>query len=344
MKHIEKRYFHILQEVMLSDDMVVIETNLAEAFELGRSMAMQGIPPDEVAHIHHKVSVRLAQKLPDLTFSRVSERLGKSLIELSMAYGLAFREQTERRYQDMVNARLEQSHKLEAIGTLAAGIAHDFNNILGSIIGFSEMAADELPETSSERYCISQVLIASFRGRDLVGRLLNFARQIPAEPMLVEMVAEIREALALLNASCKQTMKIKFHTSIEEAMVLAGKGQLQQIMMNLCINAVDAMNHQGEIVVTMEPVMLDDAIYTSGKAGICLIVVDRGHGMSPKVQEQIFDPFFTTKGPETGNGLGLSVVHSIVSQLGGSIEVKSQMDGINKGTEFKVLLPLVESE
>lgn len=344
MTPVEKRYFHILQEVVLSADAVVIETHLADAFELGRSMVEQGIPPDEVAHIHHVASVRLARMHPELSLAGVSDRLGRPLMEMSMAYGLAFREQTERRYREMVNARLEQSHKLEAVGTLAAGIAHDFNNLLGSIVGFAEMAADELPEGAAGKEYIAQILTASFRARDLVGRILAFARQSPATPLVpVDLVAQVRETLTLLNVSYKPDLEIRYQGGIKRAMVMADPGQVQQIVMNLCINAADAMNQRGEVVVRIDHAMLDGSMRAGGKTGVCLTVADSGQGMTPEVQKRIFDPFFTTKSPNKNSGLGLSVVYGIVSQLGGGVEVKSRADGVNRGSEFKVYLPLADS-
>lgn len=253
------------------------------------------------------------------------------------------REQIKQRYQGMVNSRLEKSAKLEAVGTLAAGIAHDFNNLLGSIVGFAEMAGDELPVDSVGKYSIEQVLIASFRARDIVARMLTFARQGADKPAVeVELVAQIRETIALLSISYKPDLDFRFYTDIEQATVMADPGHLQQIVMNLCINAADAMNHKGVVVVRIDPVTLDGDTPVGGKPGICLTVADRGHGISAAVQARIFDPFFTTKAPNKGSGLGLSVVYGIVTQLGGVISLQSRTRGSHCGTEFSVLLPLAE--
>jgi signal transduction histidine kinase len=338
-------YFHILEQAVLTGDAESIEAHLAEAFELGRRLVEREVPPDEVTLIHHEALVRLAQAHPGLSFAQVAARLTWPFMEMSMAYGMAFREQTDRRYQALVNARLAQSHKLEAVGTLAAGIAHDFNNLLGSIIGFAEMAGDELPDGSSGKNNILQILTASFRACDLVYRMLAFARQGTAksEPVPVEIVAQAREAVSLLNVSYKPDLEICLHAGIERATIMADPGQFHQIVMNLCINAADAMSRRGEIGVLIDYAAPEDAVSGKGKPAICLSVVDRGHGMMPEVQERIFDPFFSTKGPSKGSGLGLSVVHGIVTQLGGSIEVKSRAAGRQRGTEFKVFLPVVEA-
>ncbi|MDO9140356.1 MAG: ATP-binding protein [Methylobacter sp.] len=339
MKQDVERYFQILQQVAFADDAYAIEVYLAEAFELGRALVDQKVPPDEVTHIHHEAVVRFSQTHPSLSFAQVADRLTRPLMEMSMAYGLAFREQMERQYQELVTSRLAQSHKLEAVGTLAAGIAHDFNNLLGSIIGFAEMAGDELAEGSSGKHSINHVLAASFRARDLVSRMLTFARQSPVKPVAVEVVAQIQETLALLSASYKGGLDIRFQTGIGRVTVMADPGQLQQIVMNLCINAADAMGHRGVVAVGLDFATFGD----SAQVGICLTVIDSGHGMPPEVQERIFDPFFTTKAPNKGSGLGLSVVYGIVTQLGGLIDVQSRVAGGHSGTEFKVFLPLANN-
>ena len=150
MKHAQEHYFRILEQVALAGIDDDIESCLADAFEQGRSMVDHSVPPDEVTKIHHEAILRLAKLHPQLPLGQVADRLTRPLMEMSMAYGLAFREQTKRRYERKVNARLEQSRKLEAIGTLAAGIAHDFNNILGSIVGFA--GRGDRGEKSCQRY------------------------------------------------------------------------------------------------------------------------------------------------------------------------------------------------
>jgi signal transduction histidine kinase len=252
-----------------------------------------------------------------------------------------FREQMEAHYQKTVEARVEQAHKLEVVGTLAAGIAHDFNNLLGSIIGFAELAGDDLPEDSLRKHNILQILATSFRARDLVARLLTFARQSPGVAVPVDMVGEVRESLALLRVSYPPGLQLRYRPDVERAMVLADPVQIQQIVMNLCMNAADAMAHQGVVDVSVAAVA--PAENASGKAGVRLTVADCGHGMLPEVQERIFDPFFTTKAPSQGSGLGLSVVYGIVTHLGGAITVSSRAGGPRRGTEFQVTLPLLEN-
>ncbi|HIJ94362.1 MAG TPA: histidine kinase [Desulfuromonadales bacterium] len=340
MKQAFERYFRILQQIIIDSDANTIEVHLAEAFELGRDLVEQNVPPDEVTQIHHEAVVHLSQMYPSLPFAQVADQLSRPLIEMNMAYGMAFREQMERRYLDIVNSRLEQSNKLEAIGTLAAGIAHDFNNILASIISSAEMAEDDLPIGTSGNKYIKRILTASFRARDIVARMLTFARQNQIKPVIpVELVAQIREALFLLDISRRADVTFSCHEDIEQALVVAEPGQLQQIVMNLCINAIDAMNFRGVVTLHVEPAKFED-----GSDAILLKVADNGQGMTPEVCRRIFDPFFTTKEPGKGNGLGLSVVHGIVTQLGGHIDVQSRTTGEHRGTEFMVLLPVTKAE
>lgn len=339
-----ERYFPILEQVAVAGKGMDIEIHLADAFELGRSMVDQMVPPDEVTIIHHEAIKRLAERYPQLVMADVAERLTQPHMEMSMAYGMAFREQLERRYERMVNERLEQSRKLEAVGTLAAGIAHDFNNILGSIVGFAEMTEDDLPEGSDGRQNVRQILTACFRARDLVARMLSFARQSPVRSVRVDVVAEVREALALLRASLAPSVNVSFDTALPQAMVLADPIQIQQIVMNLCINAADAMSGSGTITIRVDAVAVEPSVRADMRSRICLSVCDSGSGIAPEVLRRVFDPFFTTKAPGKGSGLGLSVVYGIVTQLEGAIEVDSRAGSVGTGTQFRVILPLLDDD
>lgn len=342
MKQALERYFPILEQVAVAARDVDMEVHLADAFELGRSLVEQMVPPDEVTNIHHEAILRLAELHPQLSLPQVADRLTRPLMEMSMAYGLAFREHMERRYEGMVNARLEQSRKLEAVGTLAAGIAHDFNNIFDSIVAFAEMTEDDLPAGSAGKQNIKKILSASFRARDLVGRMLSFARQSPVKAIRVDIVAEIGEALALLRASLGASVKLSFDFTIPQAIVLADPIQIQQIIMNLCINAADAMSGSGTITIRIDPALTVGAVKAELPQRVCLSVSDVGSGIMPEVLTRVFDPFFTTKVPGKGCGLGLSVAYGIVTQMEGVIEVDSCAGGTRTGTELRVFLPLLD--
>jgi signal transduction histidine kinase len=344
MKNTPERYFNILKGVAGASIGQDIEADLADAFELGRLLVDQKVPPDEVTIIHHEALLQLACNQPNLRLAQVARNLTRPLMEMSMAYGLAFREQTDRRYQEIINDRLEQSRKLEAVGTLAAGIAHDFNNILGAIVGFAEMVGDDLPDGSIGKSNIQQILRASSRARDLIARMLAFASQSPVNPVSVDIVAEVRESIALLRGSLNPAVQIVLECELDTAFVLADPSQIQQIVMNLCINAADAMNDAGTINIRIEPARSNESALQESIESVCLSVADTGCGMAPEVMARVFDPFFTTKEPGKGSGLGLSVVYGIATQLGGAIEVRSRTSGDRAGTRFQVLLPLQSAQ
>lgn len=204
------------------------------------------------------------------------------------------------------------------------------------------MTADDLPAGSAGKENIQQILTASFRARDLVARMLSFARQSPVKSIRVDIVPQVREALALLRASLNPSVKLSVDFALHRAMVLADPIQIQQIIMNLCINAADAMSGSGTITIRIDSAATQSAAKAVQPPRVCLSVGDSGSGMTPEVLERVFDPFFTTKAPSKGSGLGLSVVYGIVTQLAGGIEVDSRASGASTGTEFRVFLPLLD--
>ena len=306
---------------------------------------------DENGTVGHYIAVKeeiTKRKLAEAELERhrdhLEELVASRTVELKKANDDA--EVAHRALVEHLRVEAEEkmkSRKMQAVGTLAAGIAHDFNNILGSILGYAEMTADELPEGSIARRNIGQIEKASFRARDLIARMLAFSRQSPSKPVEVNIVLQVREALALLRASLPPSVQLNFHSSVDEAgadaAIIADPTQIQQIVMNLCINASHAMNQRGSIDIRISPA---DTLKTAGSEPvreIALAVSDTGSGMKPEVLERIFDPFFTTKAPGEGSGLGLSVVHGIVTELGGRIEVQSRVDGDKPGTAFRICLP-----
>lgn len=321
------RYAQLLHEVVFAEDPLLAEAALAAAADLGREWVRQGVPPEEVADIHAEALLDLAQAHPELRFGDVAGQLTAPLMEAYMAYSLAFRQQLEKRAEALVNARLEQSRRLEAIGTLAAGIAHDFNNLLGSMLGFNELLQDDVPPGSrGEKYC-QHIALAGGRARDLVQRMLAFARDLSDDPVPVELNTAIHEAMALLRASLPPKINLGFASTVTAAWVLAEPSEIQQIIVNLAVNAADAIGEQnGRVTLALE----------RGAAGFTLTVADDGEGMATATLQRVFDPFFTTKEPGKGSGLGLSVVHGLVTKLGGDIAVSSLL---GQGTTFSIHLP-----
>ena len=245
-----------------------------------------------------------------------------------------------------LEVKLQQAHKMEAVGTLAGGIAHDFNNILSAVIGYTELGINEAANHPSLKKKLDEVLKAGYRARDLVKQILAFSRQAEHEKKTVQVKLIVNEALKLLRASIPTTIEIRSNL-ISDAMVLADPTQIHQILMNLCTNAEHAMSATGGILdVSLNNVDLD-ADFAARNPGItpgrylCLTVSDTGHGMSAELIKRLYDPFFTTKGPDEGTGLGLSVVHGIVKSHGGAITVQSEP---GKGASFSVFLPIVEKQ
>ncbi|MEN6440400.1 MAG: ATP-binding protein [Syntrophobacter sp.] len=246
--------------------------------------------------------------------------------------------------EERLEKQLRQSQKMEALGTLAGGIAHDFNNILGAIISCTEFALEDAPEGSPTREDLEHVLKASYRGKNLIKQILTFSRRGEQERQPVQIGPLIKECLKFLRASLPASMEIRQNISAESGMILADPTQIHQVIMNLCTNAAHAMRDKGGLLdVSLSEVNVDpSAEYArDGVTGPCmrLAVADTGHGMDQKTLERIFDPFFTTKKRGEGTGLGLSVVHGIVTNHGGGIHVYSEP---GRGTTFEVFLPLIE--
>lgn len=248
--------------------------------------------------------------------------------------------------RDRFEAELRQAQKMEAIGALAGGIAHDFNNILTAIMGYAQLAEQDLEKDSLPYKNLQEVLKASYRARDLVKQILTFSRQAAQQLQPVKVKLLIRETLKLLRASLPSTIEIRQDIG-SEAKVLSDPTQIHQIMMNLCTNAAYAMRGKGGILeVNLKDQELEaDSIprHPDLKPGkyLLLEVTDTGHGIPPSIMDRIFDPFFTTKEQGAGTGMGLSVVHGIVKSLGGAITVYSD---VGKGSTFRVYMPSVAEE
>jgi len=272
-------------------------------------------------------------------------------LAVDVAYGIqVLRERAEARKGVEEKARLEQQvrqgQKMEAIGTLAGGIAHDFNNILAAILGFTDLAKYKLPKDSELVHDLDNVLQAGLRAKELVKQILAFSRQAEQERRPIEVYLVLKEALKLLRASIPTTIDFQLNIDETSGAVLADPTQIHQIIMNLCTNAYHAMraNDSGLLGVTLRAVEIRgqeaNALLRPGKY-LELVVSDTGCGMTPAIMERIFDPYFTTKPHGEGTGLGLAMVHGIVTQYGGEIRVES---ALGRGTTLRVYLPQAESD
>jgi len=255
--------------------------------------------------------------------------------------------QVEERTQALAESerQMQQVLKLQAIGTLAGGIAHDFNNILFPIIGYTEIAMDDVPEDSPTRRNLEEVLKAANRAKELVQQILTFSRQNARErkPIRVQVIA--REALRLLRASIPKTIEMVADLSDACHAIMGDPTQIHQVIMNLCTNAYQAMQETGgtlEVRLAETHIGYEETVKRIGirmGSHLHLSVRDEGVGMEPSVLERIFEPYYTTKEPGKGTGLGLSVIHGIVKNHGGFITVESTP---GKGSIFHLYLPTLE--
>jgi PAS domain S-box-containing protein len=248
-----------------------------------------------------------------------------------------------RRERKRLETRLVQAQKMEALGTLAGGIAHDFNNILGAMAGYSELALLKARDGEVVEKELRQVLKATSRARDLVRQILSFSRRTERSTAPIQLGPIVKETLKLLRATLPATIGIHFEIREETGTVLADPTQIHQVVMNLCTNAAHAMRDQGGRL----SVVLDERSVGAEEDGRprdlipgwyqILEIRDTGHGIAPELLDRVFDPYFTTKDVGEGTGLGLSVVHGIVTAHGGRVQVASEP---GQGTTFTVYLPL----
>lgn len=243
--------------------------------------------------------------------------------------------------QKRAEAALEQSRRLEALGTLAGGIAHDFNNILGVIMGYGEMALHDMADHGRLLRDLNNINSASQRGRALANRILSFSRSHKMEPVPVCVEEVVIEAIDLLSSTLPDNVRIEPQLAAPEAAIMGDPTHVHQLIMNLATNAVQAMPTGGVLQISLRAITVTTArVVTTGilaeKDYLQLQVKDNGEGIPVHAMDRIFDPFFTTKEIGVGTGLGLSLVHGIVTDLGGVIEVSSVAE---KGSEFSVYLP-----
>ncbi len=255
--------------------------------------------------------------------------------------------------RDVTNAehletRLLQAEKMESIGRLAGGIAHDFNNILTAIIGYSELVMDDLAEGSYAQDNMTEIQLASHRAKDLVKQILTFSRRSNSERQTFEAESVIKEAIRLIRATIPASISIEEKYLGRPMMLEMDPTQLHQVIMNLSVNAAQALNDLGQLSISTQVMSYDEVHSSLGNDDIrrvdfylLLTVKDNGPGIPTELQGKVFEPFYTTKPIGSGTGMGLAAVHGIVTNNGGAVHVHNNS---GKGACFEVYLPLIDSQ
>jgi signal transduction histidine kinase len=246
--------------------------------------------------------------------------------------------------QHLLEEQVRQSAKLEAIGQLAGGVAHDFNNLLTGISGFAQIVRDGLPEGSPQIEDLQQVVDLSDKAAGLTRQLLAFGRKQALQPQVLTLNDVVADLTKMLHRVIDEHVDLVFVPAADLGVTLADPGQIEQVVMNLAVNARDAMPDGGHLTIETQNVTLDEAyagahLEVSAGEYVLLAISDTGHGMDAETLSHIFEPFYTTKGVGQGTGLGLATVYGIVKQHGGHISVYSEL---GSGTTFKVYLPRTE--
>lgn len=241
--------------------------------------------------------------------------------------------------------QLQQSQKMEAMGRLAGGVAHDFNNLLTVMRGFTELIVATLDPAAASRRYADELMKAANQASGLTSQLLTFSRKQVLEPRIVNLNDLVSNSESILRRLIGNDVTLVTTLDRQIGLVKADPGQLEQIIMNLCVNARDAMPQGGSLTIETAMILLDDSFSREAPdlgpgRYVLLSVTDTGSGMDQATQAKLFEPFFTTKAPGKGTGLGLSIVYGIVKQSHGHVAVTSE---VGHGTTFTIYLPQIDA-
>jgi PAS domain S-box-containing protein len=331
---------------------------------LGRHLDQLIVPPDRVEEAHGIFQRALKEDL--VLFQSVRRRKNGTYLHVAVSKRRVLNEKGEidfiavskkditqlkslqesNRAQELLREAREQlrhSQKMDAVGQLAGGIAHDFNNILGIISGCSEFLLDDIPEGDRKRKDVLQIREATDKAARLVQQLLAFARKQHTRTQVVDINSLIEKFGSFLSRTMPSNILIEHNLRPSVGCVQADPSELEQIIMNLALNARDAMPEGGTLRIETQALVSDGLDHPDVQPGpyVVLTVSDTGEGMVPEIRERIFEPFFTTKPQGQGTGLGLATVYSILKSTGGSVSVESEP---GEGAKFKVLIPAVAGD
>jgi PAS domain S-box-containing protein len=246
----------------------------------------------------------------------------------------------------ILETQLHQAQKMEAVGQLAGGIAHDFNNILTAIIGYAEIISMRIEEDSPLRHFLEQVLTSADRAAELTNGLLAFSRKQVLHVKSIDLNGVVRDFKKMLGRLLPEDIDFRTIVAEDDLIVMADKGQIEQVLMNLVTNAKDAMPRGGSLTIEVSPAVMTERFVHAhgfGEPGnyACISVTDTGHGMDEEITKRIFEPFFTTKEVGKGTGLGMAMIYGIIQEHNGCISVSSET---GRGTTLKIYLPLITEE
>ena len=290
--------------------------------------------------------IRLRRKDGTLFHASITARSIRDPFRNNVYFEGILMDLSEKKEAEKLQAQFQQSQKLESVGRLAGGVAHDLNNLLVPILGYAEVLQAGLSAEDQKYRYAEQITKAGERARDIVQQLLTFSRKHIIQPKPVNLNSIIGGFKRLLRHTIREDIDIKLFLSPSLPIVEVDPGQIEQVILNLAVNAQDAMPHGGTLTIETSKVDIDEHYVTSHQGVnpghyILLTVSDNGMGMEEETRKRIFEPFFTTKPKEQGTGLGLSTVYGIVKRHGGNIWVYSEL---GTGTTFKIYLPVTEKQ
>jgi len=264
-----------------------------------------------------------------------------NLKRLVPAVQRALREAEDRRQRKQMEQQVQQLRKFEAIGKLAGGIAHDFNNVIGVVLGWAEMGCEEAPPESRLHHHFQKIRDQAFWAARLTSQLLAFARRQVLQQRKLNLNTPVVEGMSLLHRVIGELIEIRVLAAPDLNITLVDPTQIEQVLMNLCLNARDAMPEGGQLIIETQNVEIEEEYcrahpYAKQGSYVLLAVSDTGVGMDAATTERVFEPFFTTKEVGKGTGLGLATVYGVVKQHGGFIHLYSEL---GKGTTFRIYIP-----